>query len=65
MMYGDMEATNVLSRVFDLVETWDPDSPFTNSMNRGMLNQIGRDYSYAAPKPISRKICYQYFSCHK
>ena len=39
-MYSAMEPSNVLSRVLDLVATWNKDSPYTKTINLAMQNPI-------------------------
>ena len=49
-----MEPVEVLSRVLDLVETWNIESPFTKSLNRVMQNKFWSDYSQTKPKAVSK-----------
>ena len=51
-----MEPVEVLSRVLDLVETWNIESPFTKSLNRVMQNQFWSDYSQTTPKVVSNNV---------
>ena len=53
-MCSNMEPVKVLSRVLDLVETWNIESPFTKSINRVMQNQIWNNYSHTNPWMINQ-----------
>ena len=55
-MCSNMEPVKVLSRVLDLVETWNIDSPFTKSINRVMKSQFWSDYLQTTPKAVSNNV---------
>ena len=52
----NMEPVNVLSRILDLVQTWNIESPFTKSINRVMQNQILNNHSYTNPWMINEPL---------
>ena len=52
MKINSREHTNVLSRILDLVETWNCDSPYSKSIKRVMQREIGSQYTYEKQKPF-------------
>ena len=54
--YDNMEPVNVLSRILDLVQTWNIESPFTKSINRVVQNQILNNHSYTNPWMINEPL---------